>query len=59
MMLEKVIRRLLSTTKMRLKKSYNYCTDSLSLSFLVRVEVRLKEGFEHLRFIYAFISWPT
>ena len=48
-MLEKVIRFLLSTTKIRLKKSYNYAVCYLSLSFFVKVAAKEKEGFAHLR----------
>lgn len=56
--MENVILFLLSTTKILLKKSSNSVAWSLSLSFFVRVAVKLKEGFEHLLCIYAFISWP-
>jgi hypothetical protein len=50
-MFEKVMRFLLSTTKMRLKKSSSSVACSFNLSFLVRVLASENDGFAHLRWI--------
>lgn len=54
--LENDIRFLLSTTKIRLKKSYSSVGCSFSFSFLLRVAAKLKWGLLHRRWISAFMS---